>query len=226
MNFLEFLKLFIPALGFMAMGFAKDGGGKEDEEEEEEDEEEEEEDEDEEEEKDEKKFGHKYVKGLREEAKTNRIKAKKLQEALDKIEDDKLKADGEHEKRADKIQADAEKEKLVFVKRIKLSELKSWGSKNGIIDVQLVQLVKLDDLILDDDYSPTNLDEVMDEFKEKHPKLFEDNEDDDDDRDPEDNKKPRRTKDSDFDLDKMSGPEALRAHFSADGKDKKKKNRK
>jgi len=226
MNFLEWLKIFIPALGFLAMGFAGDGdgGGDDDSDDDDKDDKDDSDDDDQDDKKDDdKKFDYAYVKKLREEAKANRIKASKLEDENKKREDEKLKADGEHEKRADKIQKEADDAKVVFVKRIKLSELKAMAVSMGIIDGQLVELVKLKDVDMDDEFNPTNIKEVMEDFKEKHPKLFDDNEDDDD-RDPEDNRKPgRKDNKSPGDLDEKSGSELLRMGFSGDKKNKKRK---
>ncbi len=229
MNFLQlididWLRYLAPALGFIAFGFAKDGGDEEEEEEEEKKDDEEEEEE--EEEKDKKTFDYAYVKKLREEAKSNRIKAKKLEDEKKKQDDQKLKDDGEHEKRADKIQKEADEQKTVLVRRIKLAELKSMAVSMGIIDGKLVELVDLKEVDMDDDFKTTNVKDVMEDFKEKHPKLFDDSEDDDDDREPEGNKKPgKKEKTNRGDLDKMSSGDLLRAGFSGEGKKKKGRDR-
>lgn len=230
MNFLQLIdidwfKFLIPALGFMAFGFAETKEKEKEEEEEEEKEDEEEEEEEKEDDKLQQTFPRSHVVDLRTENKKNRIKLKEALEKLKKIEDDKLKADGEHEKRADKIESEAKEEKTKLTKRIKISELKAEAKSQGIIDTDLVKLIDLEDVDMDDDFNTTNVKEVMEEFKKKHPKLFDDNEDEDDEeRDPEDNKKPgRKDKSNQGDIDKMSGAEALRAHFSGEGKKRKKR---
>ena len=174
---------------------------------------------------DEKKYGQKYTTELREEAKKNRVRYQTAEAKLKQIEDDELKAKGEHEKRANKIEDEAKSDKAKLIKSIKIGKLESEAEKQGIIDIIALGNIDLDSLEMDENYRALNVKEVIEKFKEEHPKLFDDNEDeDDDDRDPEDNKKSgKEGKNSRTDLDKMSPLEKLTLGFSPDGKGKKKK---
>lgn len=233
MNFLQlididWLRFLIPALGFVSMGFAEDDDGgddKDDDKDSKDDKDDDLDDDDQDDKKDDDKktFDYGYVKKLREEAKANRIKARELEDEKKKREDEELKKQGEHEKRANKIEEEAKAEKTKLTKRIKLSELKAEAKSQGIIDSDIVEIIKLDSVELDDDYKILNVKEIIEDFKEKHPKLFSDEDEDDDTRDPEDNKKPGRRDNKNLELDKMSEIELLEAGLSRDKKSKKRK---
>lgn len=237
MNFLQlididWLRFLIPALGFVAFGFAGGGSGDDDDDDKDKNKDKDDDDTDDDDDldvdkdkdkDDEKKYGQKYVTELREEAKRYRIKMKELETEKKEREDKKLKDDGEHEKRADKIESESKEKEVKLIKRMKISELKAEAKSQGVIDPDIIEIIKLDSVDMDDDFKVTNAKEIIEEFKEKHPKLFDDNEDEDD-RDPEDNKKPgRKDKANRDDFDKMSSQELLEAGFPGDKKTKKKK---
>jgi len=125
------------------------------------------------------------------EAKKHRIEAEKLQKEKQKAEDEKLKEEKKFQELAEKKEQELEDSKVKFIRQAKLSALKAEALKkeHGIVDVDLVNLINLDEVEIDENYVVTNAPDVIEDFKEKKPDFFK-KEDGDDKTPPEGDKKP------------------------------------
>lgn len=87
---------------------------------------------------------------------------------------------------------DKEKRLLRAERREKRATVKEFAIDNGYDPKLLARLINLDEIELDDDGEPENIDELFDEIEEEFPGYFGDS--DDEDEDEEEDKKSRKRK--------------------------------